>query len=63
MELKALYYSSVVVLMGSLYSMGFAAEDDDSPKTLPQRVAFMVSEYACFLSGCIALAFPRVGRK
>ena len=63
--LKLMYFSSVVTLLLSLYSIGLAGEDqghglDVDDKTYLPRLAFMVSEYCTFISAALACAYPRV---
>lgn len=60
--LKLFYYLSCLGLGVSLHQLGpnGREDDDSSPETLPLRLAFMISEYCTFLSGSIAIAFPKV---
>ena len=63
--LKAFYAASVGALASSLTALTMAeanagGEDLDNPATYWARLFFMVSEYATFLSGVVAVGYPRV---
>ena len=67
-SLKACYFSSFAGLFVSLTALLRAesnlpaggGEDSDNPLTYYHRLCFMISEYATFFSGVVAIAYPRL---
>ena len=60
--MKTAYFGSLALLVASIRILKAAGkwEDDSDPHTFWQRCLFCASEYAVFLSGCLAVGRPRV---
>ena len=66
-SMKGFYFTSAITLVASMASLLATekpgCEDLHDPKTYWIRVVFMLSDYATFLSGGVAIAYPRLTSK